>query len=96
MFSEEVEHVLKRHPAVFDAVVAPRTSPQWGQEVAAVIQFRPGQDVSDDELRRHTKKHLAGYKAPHTIVRVAAVVRSPAGKADYRWAREQVEGAPGG
>ena len=95
VFAEEVEHVLKRHPAVFDAVVAPRTSPQWGQEVAAVIQFRPGQDVSDDELRRHTKKHLAGYKAPHTIVRVAAVVRSPAGKADYRWAREQVEGAPG-
>jgi fatty-acyl-CoA synthase len=92
VFAEEVEHVLKRHPAVFDAIVAPRPSPQWGQEVAAVIQLRPGRAVSDDELRLHTKAHLAGYKAPRTIVRVTEVVRSPAGKADYRWARTQVEG----
>jgi fatty-acyl-CoA synthase len=96
VFAEEVEHVLKRHPAVFDAVVAPRASPQWGQEVAAVVQLRPGVEVADEDLRAHTKARLAGYKAPHTIVRVPAVLRSPAGKADYRWAREQVEGPPGG
>jgi fatty-acyl-CoA synthase len=95
VFAEEVEHVLKRHPAVFDAVVAPRPSPQWGQEVAAVVQLRSGMSVSDDGLRRHTKEHLAGYKAPHTIVRVPEVVRSPSGKADYRWAREQVDDPPG-
>jgi fatty-acyl-CoA synthase len=94
VFAEEVEHVLKRHPAVYDAVVAPRASPTWGQEVAAVIQVRPGRDVSDEDLRLHTKEHLAGYKAPHTVVRVDTVVRSPSGKADYRWARAQVDGAP--
>ena len=91
VFAEEVEHVLKRHPAVFDAVVAPRPSEQWGQEVAAVVQIRADHDPTDAELRRHTKEHLAGYKAPHTIVRVDTVMRSPSGKADYRWAREQVE-----
>jgi acyl-CoA synthetase (AMP-forming)/AMP-acid ligase II len=90
VFAEEVEHILKQHPAVFDAVVAPRPSERWGQEVAAVVQLRPDHDVSDDELQHHTKTHLAGYKAPRTIVRVTEVQRSPSGKADYRWAKAQV------
>ncbi|MEL7209047.1 MAG: AMP-binding protein, partial [Actinomycetota bacterium] len=77
VFAEEVEHVLKAHPAVFDAVVAPRPSEHWGQEVAAVVELRSGVEVTDEDLRDHTKRHLAGYKAPRTIVRVAAVQRSP-------------------
>jgi len=31
---------------------------------------------------------LAGYKVPKALVRVDLVVRSPAGKRDYRWAKE--------
>jgi fatty-acyl-CoA synthase len=31
---------------------------------------------------------LARYKLPKAVVFVDEVVRSPAGKADYRWARE--------
>jgi 3-oxocholest-4-en-26-oate---CoA ligase len=38
---------------------------------------------------------LAGYKVPRALVVVDEVVRSPAGKADYRWARE-VAGAGSG
>jgi len=36
----------------------------------------------------HCKAHLAGYKVPKRLVLVDKVVRSPAGKADYRWAVE--------
>jgi acyl-CoA synthetase (AMP-forming)/AMP-acid ligase II len=32
---------------------------------------------------------LAGYKVPRELVIVDEVVRSPVGKADYRWARER-------
>ena len=35
----------------------------------------------------HCRGQLAGYKLPRDVVVVDAVVRSPAGKADYRWAR---------
>jgi len=31
---------------------------------------------------------LAGYKVPKQVVLVDSVVRSPSGKADYRWAAE--------
>jgi hypothetical protein len=34
---------------------------------------------------------MAGYKAPKHLVTVDAIVRSPSGKADYRWARATAE-----
>ncbi len=34
IFAEEVEHALKQHVAVYDAVVVGRPSERWGQEVA--------------------------------------------------------------
>ena len=89
VFAEEVEEVLKGHPAVFDAIVVGRASPRWGQEVVAVVQLRPGTDPSDDDLRAAVAAHLARYKLPKAFVRVAKVQRSPSGKPDYRWAAEQ-------
>ena len=87
MFAEEVEQALKRHPAVFDAVVVGRPSERWGQEVVGVVQLRPDvADPSDDDLRAVAAPHLARYKLPKAFVRVPAIERSPSGKPDYRWA----------
>ncbi len=92
VFAEEVEVALTSHPEVFDAVVCGRPSERWGQEVVGVVAVRDGSDVSDDELREHCRVALADFKAPKAIVRVDAVLRSPSGKADYRWARALVTG----
>jgi acyl-CoA synthetase (AMP-forming)/AMP-acid ligase II len=90
VFAEEVEQALKRHPAVFDAVVVGRPSERWGQEVVAVVQLRPDQlDVTDAALRDVAGEHVARYKVPKAFVRVPVVVRSPSGKPDYRWAAAQ-------
>ena len=84
---EEVEAALKGHPAVFDAVVVGVPDERWGQRVAAVVQLRPGADEPTvEELAAHARTTLAGYKAPKSVVFVDEVVRSPSGKADYRWA----------
>jgi fatty-acyl-CoA synthase len=88
VFAEEVEQALKRHPAVFDAVVVGRPSERWGQEVVGVVQLRPGQAPSDDDLRAAAAPHLARYKLPKAFVRVARIERSPSGKPDYRWAAD--------
>jgi fatty-acyl-CoA synthase len=82
-----VEQALKHHPAVFDVVVVGRPSDRWGQEIVAVVQLRPGVEVpSDDDLRAVAGAHVARYKLPKAVVRVAVVERSPSGKPDYRWA----------
>lgn len=88
VFAEEVEDALIAHPAVSDVVVVGRPSERWGSEIVAVVQLRPGHDPDDTELLAGAGRRLARYKLPKAVVRVDAVLRSPAGKADYRWARE--------
>ena len=86
IFAEEVEAALRTHPAIYDCVVAGRPSERWGHEVVAVLRIREGFDVTDAELLAEAELHIARYKLPKQIVRVGEVVRSPSGKADYRWA----------
>ena len=95
VYPEEVEGILKTHPAVYDAVVVGVADDRWGQRVAAVVQpVDHDAPPTLDELRDHCHGHLAGYKAPRQLVLVDSVLRSPAGKADYRWAKSVVEAAP--
>jgi acyl-CoA synthetase (AMP-forming)/AMP-acid ligase II len=87
VFAEEVEHALKHHPAVYDAVVVGTPSERWGQQVTALVQLREGAGPGDEELRRAAGEHIAAYKLPKAFVYVDRLVRAPSGKADYRWAQ---------
>ncbi len=91
VFPEEVEAAIKSHHAVMDAVVAGTPNARFGEQVSAVVQLRDGfEDIDTDEIAEHCRASIAGYKIPRSIVVVPAIVRSPAGKADYRWARATV------
>ncbi|MFA1538452.1 acyl-CoA synthetase [Actinomadura monticuli] len=87
VFPEEVEQALKAHPAVMDALVAGVPDDRFGERVAAVVELRPGASATAEDLREHCRAHLAGYKIPALVAFTDAVVRSPSGKADYRWAK---------
>jgi fatty-acyl-CoA synthase len=93
VFAEEVEQVLKHHPAVYDVLVVGRPNERWGQEVVAVASVRPGHELHLDDLRDLAAEHLARYKLPKALVVVERVSRSPSGKPDYGWAREQAVAA---
>ncbi len=90
IFAEEVERAVGAHPAVRDVVVVGRPSERWGSEPVAIVSL--SSDVPDDELLATAAEHIARYKLPKDFLRVDHVVRSPSGKADYRWAKEQVGG----
>ncbi|MEZ5217547.1 MAG: acyl-CoA synthetase [Ilumatobacteraceae bacterium] len=87
IFAEEVEHALMHHPGVYDVVVCGRPSERWGSEVVAIVRIREGHDVTEADLLAEAERHLARYKLPKAFVFRDEIVRSPAGKADYRWAR---------
>ena len=95
IFAEEVESAIASHPAVADVVVAGRPSERWGQEVVAVVALVDGATADAQELIDHAAGVIARYKLPKAVVFRPVIERSPAGKADYRWAREQAlsEGA---
>ncbi|BDB45224.1 long-chain-fatty-acid--CoA/3-oxocholest-4-en-26-o ate--CoA ligase [Mycobacterium kiyosense] len=94
IYPEEVEAALKGHPDVFDALVVGVPDPRYGQHVAAVVQAREGARPSLAELDRFVRSEIAGYKVPRSLWFVDEVKRSPAGKPDYRWAKEQTEARP--
>jgi acyl-CoA synthetase (AMP-forming)/AMP-acid ligase II len=88
VFAEEVEHALKHHSAVYDAVVVPTPHERWGQQVTAIVKLREGRSAPEESLREAAAEHIAHYKLPKAFVFVDEILRSPSGKADYAWARE--------
>jgi acyl-CoA synthetase (AMP-forming)/AMP-acid ligase II len=94
IYPEEVEGALKGHPDVFDALVVGVPDPRYGQHVAAVVAPRKGTHPTLAELDAFVRRDIAGYKVPRSLWIVDEVKRSPAGKPDYKWAKEQTEERP--
>jgi fatty-acyl-CoA synthase len=88
IFVEEVERAIAGHPAVADVVVTGRPSERWGSEVVAVVQPADGAARDQASIVHHASAHIARYKLPKQVVFVERILRSPSGKADYRWAAE--------
>jgi 3-oxocholest-4-en-26-oate---CoA ligase len=91
VFPEEVEGALKSFSDVFDAVVIGVPDDRLGQRVAALVQPRDGRDIDLAELEAHLRTQIAGYKVPRSVWLVDHVGRTPAGKADYRWAHRYAD-----
>jgi len=91
IYPEEVEQALKHHPAIYDAVVVGTANERWGQQVTALVQLRPGLSLSAGEITEFCASRLSRYKLPKDVVFVSEMVRSPSGKADYRWAKGEAE-----
>jgi 3-oxocholest-4-en-26-oate---CoA ligase len=94
IYPEEVEAALKGHPDVFDALVVGVPDERYGQCVAAVVQPREGVRPTLAELDAFVRAEIAGYKVPRALWYVDEVMRSPAGKPDYPWAKAQTEARP--
>jgi long-chain acyl-CoA synthetase len=67
VYCVEVEDALYSHPAVMDAAVIGIPHRVLGEEVGAVVQVKPGQRVSEEELKRHVAARLAAFKVPVRI-----------------------------
>jgi 3-oxocholest-4-en-26-oate---CoA ligase len=93
IFAEEVEAAIGHHPAVYDVVVVGRPSSRWGNEVVALVQLADGATESADTVTAilvEAGRHIARYKLPKEVLFRPRLQRSPSGKADYRWAKQQV------
>lgn len=95
IYPEEVEQVLRKHPAIYDAVVVGTPDERFGEQVTAVVQLRDGERIDHADVARFASEHLARYKLPKTTVVVDEMVRSPSGKPDYRWAKARALEARG-
>lgn len=65
--SAEVEGVLDSHPAVAECAVVGIPHDVLGEDVAAVVVPRPGQQPAIDDLQAFCRERLADYKVPRRI-----------------------------
>ncbi len=80
VYSAEVEQVILAHPAVQDCAVIGLPDEKWGERVTAVLQLRPGQAVTADEIRSYVKERLGSVKAPKQVEVWPDLPRSKVGK----------------
>jgi acyl-CoA synthetase (AMP-forming)/AMP-acid ligase II len=89
VYSIEVENVIAQYPGVAQCAVIGVPDRDWGERVHAVVSLRPQSSLTLDQLRRHSRRHLAGYKIPRSLEIVAEFPMSGAGKILKRDLRKQ-------
>lgn len=89
--SIEVEDVLYRHPAVYEAAVIAVPDEKWGETPKAFIVTRPGQQVSPEELRTFCRDNLAHFKVPSSFEFVDALPRTASGKVQKYLLRQMLK-----
>ena len=91
IYPEEVEEALKKDALVFDCLVVGMPDEKFGQKIVAVVSTVDNQQINEAELIENTRKSIAGYKLPKTILFTDEVQRAPNGKANYKWAKTFAE-----
>jgi acyl-CoA synthetase (AMP-forming)/AMP-acid ligase II len=87
--SIEVEDCLFSHPAVSEVAVIGVPSEKWGETIKALIVLADGAEATEQELIKHCKDRLAGYKAPTSVEFRTEIPRTATGKIQKFKLREQ-------
>ena len=82
LFPEEIEDVLRRHPAVMEVAVVGFKSAQWGEAVKAFVVLKEGSPCEPESLINFCKQSLAPYKAPKVVEFLPTLPRTGLGKID--------------
>lgn len=64
IYPREIEDVLFTHPGVASAAVVGIPDAEWGEQVAAFVQSRPGHTLDAADLSSFCRAHLAPFKVP--------------------------------
>ena len=83
IYPAETDAVLLTHPAVLDVAVIGVPNEEWGEEVKAVVELRPGHVGSQSlerELIAYCRSKLAHFKCPRSVDFVEKLPRFDNGK----------------
>jgi len=80
VYPREIEEVLYEHPAVLEAAVIGIAHPSLGEEVAAAVALRPGEEATPDELRDWVRQRVAAYKYPRHVWLTDGLPKGATGK----------------
>ncbi|WP_420862205.1 AMP-binding protein [Algirhabdus cladophorae] len=76
----EVDGILSDHPAVGQCVTFAMPHPKLGEEVAAAVVLKDGQEATDREIRDFAGERLAAFKVPRKILILDEIPKGATGK----------------
>ncbi|HVG47642.1 MAG TPA: AMP-binding protein, partial [Rubellimicrobium sp.] len=76
----EVDGVLMDHPAVQQVVTFALPHPKLGEEVAAAVVLREGQECTEASIRAFAAERLADFKVPRRVILLAEIPKGATGK----------------
>jgi len=80
IYPAEIEAAILTHPAVQDVAVIGIPDDEFGEQVKAFCELKPGRGAGASELLAHCRDTLASYKRPRTIDIVNELPRNTMGK----------------
>lgn len=82
VWAAEVEKILRKHPAVYQAAIVGVPDPQQGESIKAYVVLRPDYKgkTTEEKLKEWAKRKMADYKYPKEIEFVNELPRSGSGK----------------
>ncbi|MEQ8437083.1 MAG: class I adenylate-forming enzyme family protein [Ilumatobacter fluminis] len=92
VYCAEVEAAIHAIDGVLDVAVVGLPHDVLGEEVAAVVEFAPGSDVTAADIQRRLASNLAAFKVPSIVIRSAEPLpRTATGKVLKRDLRSALE-----
>ncbi len=85
----EIEACLLELPGVRDVAVFGIPDDSFGEALAAHVDIDPEAGLSEDDVRDHVRRRLAGYKVPRVVAFDDALPREESGKIFKRRIRER-------
>ncbi len=80
VWPREVEEVIKEHPKVLEVGVAGIPDPYRGETVKAWIVLKPGETMTEDEIKQWCRERLAAFKVPTHVEFRDELPKSTVGK----------------
>lgn len=88
IYPREIEEVLHNHSDILESAVIGIPDEEWGESLRAFVVAKPGSGLSEADVVRHCKDHLADYKQPRSVVFLPEMPRNATGKVLKRELRE--------
>ncbi|CAN7552389.1 AMP-binding protein [Trinickia sp. LjRoot230] len=90
VYPREIEEFLFRHPKIQSVQVFGVPDPKFGEEVCAWVSLRPGEQMTEEQLREYCEGQIAHYKVPRYVRFVHEMPMTATGKVQKFIMRERM------
>ncbi|NBQ43740.1 MAG: long-chain fatty acid--CoA ligase [Mycobacteriaceae bacterium] len=88
VYPREIDELMYTHPKVLQACSFGIPDEKRGESLKLALVLKPGQEMTEDEVREFCKANLSGYKVPKQVAFMAELPVTSVGKPDRKKLRQ--------